>query len=80
MKTMQAVTNLDAEFITHEQRVVSEMHQNRGADIYIEGPYLCTHTKKSYGYVWVSINKRLLKIDGLGYDVKMQCEVHPKIL
>ena len=81
MKTMYEL-NIDAifpEFITHEQRVVAEHHLSKGSEIYIEGPYNCSFHNKQYGYVWVA-GKKLIKLDGRGYDVKMQCETHPKIV
>lgn len=81
MKTMQEL-NIDAifpEFVTNEQKVVAEYHLLKGSEIYIEGPYSCKFHGKDYGYVWVA-GKKLLKLDGRGYDVKMQCEIHPKIV
>lgn len=81
MKTMTETTKdeMFPEWVTSEQKVVAEHHLSKGSEIYIEGPYNCSFHKKQYGYVWV-INKRLLKLDGRGYDVKMQCETHPRIV
>lgn len=81
---MKAMYELDIdaifpEFITHEQKVVAEYHLSKGSEIYIEGPYNCKFHNKQYGYIWV-LDKKLLKLDGRGYDVKMQCETHPKIV
>lgn len=53
---------------------------SKGSKIYVEGPYMCSFHKKQYGYIWVSTGTRLLKLDGRGYDVKIQCEMHPKIV
>lgn len=81
MKTMTEL-NIDEifpDFITNEQKTVAEYHLLKGSEIYIEGPYNCSFHNKQYGYVWVS-GKKLLKLDGRGYDVKMQCETHPKIV
>lgn len=81
MKTMIEIDSQHnfPEFITHEQKVVAEYHLGKGSGIYIEGPYNCSFHKKQYGYVWVS-GEKLLKLDGRGYNVKMQCEIHPKIV
>lgn len=81
MKTMhEIVDGIFPDFITNEQKCVSERHLTKGAEVYIEGPYNCSFHKKQYGYVWVYTGKSLLKIDGRGYDIKMQCETHPKIV
>ena len=81
MKTMSELTisEMFPDFITDEQIAVAEFHWLKGSEIYIEGPYKCSFHDKLYGYVWVS-GKKLLKLDGRGYDVKMQCETHPKIV
>ena len=81
MKTMTEL-NIDKifpDFITSEQKAVAEYRLSKGSEIYIEGPYNCKFQNKQYGYVWVS-GKKLLKLDGRGYDIKMQCETHPKIV
>ena len=81
MKTMYEMTadKIFPEFITNEQKVVAEYHLSKGSEIYIEGPYNCSFHNKQYGYVWV-VGKKLIKLDGRGYDVKMSCETHPKIV
>lgn len=80
MKTMyEIIDGVFPDFITYEQKRVSEYHLTKGANVYIEGPYNCNFHNKQYGYVWV-VGKKLLKLDGRGYDVKMQCEIPPKIV
>ena len=81
MKTMTAINNngMFPDWITNEQKIVANHHLARGCEIFIEGPYTCSFHKKQYGYVWVS-GKRLLKLDGRGYDVKMQSETPPRIV
>ena len=81
MKTMTAIniSEMFPEWVTHEQKVVAEYHLSKGCEIYTEGPYTCSFHEKKYGYIWV-FGKKLLKLDGRGYDVKMQCETHPKIV
>lgn len=80
MKTMTQIVKLDAEWLTTEQKGVSQRWLDKCAEVYAEGPYMCSFHKKEYGYVWVDTGKKLLKLDGRGYDVKIQCEGHPKII
>lgn len=79
MKTMTQIEKLDAEWLTNEQKGMCTYWLKKGAGVYVEGPYMCSFHKKEYGYIWVDTGKKLLKLDGRGYDVKMQCETHPKL-
>lgn len=79
MKTMTQVFSPELDWLTEEQKVMTTHWLSNDAEVYIEGPYMCSFHKKEYGYVWISAGKRLLKLDGRGYNVKMSCEIHPVI-
>ena len=82
MKTMTQIQieKLNADWLTTEQKGMCDYWLQKGAEVYAEGPYFCGFHKKEYGYMWVDTGKKLMKLDGRGYDVKMQCEMHPKIV
>ena len=82
MKTMTQIQieKLNADWLTTEQKGMCDYWLRKGAEVYAEGPYVCNFHKKEYGYMWVDTGKKLLKLDGRGYDIKMQCETHPKIV
>ena len=82
MKTMVEVQveNLSASWLTEEQKGMCSYWLRNGAQVFAEGPYMCSYHNKQYGYMWINTGKKLLKLDGRGYDVKMQCEIHPKIV
>ncbi len=80
MKTMSQVNDVNVEWLPAEQKAVASVSLKQGADVYLEGPYLCNYHNKYYGYIWIDNGRKLAKIDGRGYDVKLQSELHPKII
>ena len=82
MKTMIQIQieKLNADWLTTEQKGMCNYWLQKGAEVYAEGPYVCNFHKKEYGYLWVDNGKKLVKLDGRGYDIKMLCETHPKIV
>lgn len=82
MKTMTQfqIEKLNADWLTAEQKGMCDYWLRKGVEVYAEGSYVCNFHKKEYGYMWVDTGKKLMKLDGRGYDIKMECETHPKIV